>query len=160
MRPQNGVRATTLVIVALAVALVAGVVLRLTDSVHSTAGSLGPIGAVVMAFLAFGLLVLGWQVRQTRDGKADRPVSALRAARTLVLGQAGALTGAALVGWYGIQAALLAPSLDVPSQASAFWRLVAHAVLAALLAVAGMVVQSFCRITPGGRDDDPDSLGA
>lgn len=151
MRPHSGIRVTTLVIAGLVMAVVAWLVLR------GLAGG-GPlpepgwIGLVAMLFLGGGLLAAGWQVRQVRDGKPLAHVTPLRAARTLVLGQAGALTGAVLVGWYVANVLALLPDVDVESQRGRIWPFVAHAVVALLLSGAGMLVQRWCRLRP--RDDD------
>ena len=111
-----------------------------------------------MLFLGGGLLLAGWQVRKVRDGLSHPAVTPLRAARTLVLGQAGALTGAVLVGWYAANALVLLPDADVESQRGRIWLFVLHAVVALLLAVAGMVVQNWCRLRP--RDDEDEDQPA
>jgi hypothetical protein len=109
-----------------------------------------------MVFLGGGLLLAGWQVRKVRDGRPDPAITPLHAARTLVLGQAGALTGAVLVGWYAANALVLLPDGDVDSQRSRIWLFVLHAVVALLLAAAGMVVQAWCRLRPRDDEDDED----
>lgn len=114
----------------------------------------GWVALVVMVFLGGGLVVAGWQVKKVRDGTDEAAVSPLRAARTLVLGQAAALTGAVLVGWYVASILTLAPNADVESQRNRLLLFIAHAVVAALLSVAGMLVQRFCRLDDG--DDNPD----
>ena len=154
MRPHAGVRVTSLVLAGLATAVVAWLGLRLALGPGNVANPTW-IGVVVMAFLGGALVVAGWQVKQVRDGSADRPMTPLRAARTLVLGQAGALTGAVLAGWYAANVLALVPDSDVDSQRVRMWILAAHVVVAALLAAAGMLVQRWCRV---GRRDDDDEL--
>lgn len=151
MRPHSGIRVTTLVIAGLVMAVVAWLVLRGLAS-GGTLPEPGWIGLVAMLFLGGGLVAAGWQVRQVRDGKPLAHVTPLRAARTLVLGQAGALTGAVLVGWYVANVLALLPDVDVESQRGRIWPFVAHAVVALLLSGAGMLVQRWCRLRP--RDDD------
>lgn len=150
MNPHVGVRITTLVLAGVATTVVAWLGLRIV------AGTSGPepgwVGLAVMLFLAGGLLAAGWQVRQVRDGRPLAHVSPLRAARTLVLGQAGALTGAVLVGWYFANALVLLPDSDIESNRSRLWIFVAHVVVALLLTVSGMLVQRWCRLRR--RDDD------
>ena len=103
MRPHSGIRVTTLVLAAVAMTVLAWLVLRLMASGGSPVPEPGWVGAAAMLFLGGGLLLAGWQVRKVRDGSPNPAVTPLRAARTLVLGQAGALTGAVLVGWYVAQ---------------------------------------------------------
>ncbi|MGW5240765.1 DUF3180 domain-containing protein [Monashia sp. NPDC004114] len=158
MRPHSGIRATTLVLAGLAMTIVAWLVLRSVSSGGTSLPDPGWVAIAVMAFLAAGLLVAGWQVRKVRDGVGDGSVTPLRAARTLVLAQAAALTGAVLVGWYVANTLVLLPDADVESQRSRIWPFVAHAVVAALLAVAGMVVQRWCRVRP--RDEEDEGNGA
>ncbi|GAB3053756.1 hypothetical protein GCM10027053_12940 [Intrasporangium mesophilum] len=158
MKPHSGIRATTLVLAGLAMTIVAWLVLRSVSSGGTSLPDPGWVAIAVMAFLAAGLLVAGWQVRKVRDGAGDGSVTPLRAARTLVLAQAAALTGAVLVGWYVANTLVLLPDADVESQRSRIWPFVAHAAVAALLAVAGMVVQRWCRVRP--RDEEDEGNGA
>lgn len=152
MRPHQGVRVSTLVLAGLLTAVLAWAGLRFAG-----AGSVSDptwIGVVVMVFLGGGLLVAGWQVKQVRDGAAERPISPLRAARTLVLGQAGALTGAVLAGWYAANVLTLLPDSDIDSQRGRIWILAAHVLAAVLLSAAGMLVQRWCRVLPPAEDED------
>jgi hypothetical protein len=154
MRPREGLRVTTLVIVALVALIVGWAGMKWWLSSGHYVPDPGWVGLVVMAFLGGGVLVAGSQVKQVRDGRSLTTMSPIRAARTLVLGQAAALTGAALTGWYASNALLLLPDIDVESQLARLWPLLAHLALAVLLAVAGMVTQSMCRIKPPKRKDD------
>jgi MFS family permease len=158
VRPHSGIRVTTLVLAGLAMTVVAWLVLRWLSSNGSPVPEPGWVGAAAMLFLGGGLLLAGWQVRKVRDGRPDQAITPLRAARTLVLGQAGALTGAVLVGWYTANALVLLPDADVDSLRNRIWLFVLHAVVALLLAVTGMVVQAWCRLRP--RDDEDDDAGA
>lgn len=112
------------------------------------------VGLVV---LGGAVLTAGLQVRSYLRGR--RPsLDGLRAARTLVLAQAAALTGAGLTGWYVAQVLLVVGDLEVESMRSRAWGAGVAALLAALLAVAGCVVERWCRIaTP--HDDDPGAPG-
>jgi hypothetical protein len=150
------VRATTLVLAAVGMTVLVWLVLRLMSSGGSSVPEPGWVGAAAMLFLGGGLLVAGWQVRKVRDGLPNPAVTPLRAARTLVLGQAGALTGSVLVGWYLANVLVLLPDADVESQRGRIWPFLVHAVVAVLLAAAGMLVQAWCRLRP--RDDEDDDL--
>lgn len=154
MKPHPGIRVTTLVLTGLVVLVLAWVVLR-SAARGTGVPDPGWIGLVAMLFLGGGLLVAGWQVRKVRDGHAQAHVSPLRAARTLVLGQAGALTGAALVGWYLANVLVLLPDADIESQRDRVWPFVFHALVAVALSVAGMVVQRWCRVRPRGDEEEP-----
>lgn len=154
MRPHAGIRVTTLVLAGLAMTVVAWLVLRWVAA-GAAVPEPGWVGAAAMLFLAAGLVVAGRQVRTVRDGIPNPAVTPLRAARTLVLGQAGALTGAVLVGWYVANVLVLLPDADVESQRGRIWPFAAHAVVAVLLSAAGMLVQRWCRLRP--RDDDEDA---
>lgn len=156
MRPRDGLQATTLIIVGLVALLVSWVAVRWWVTGGHSVPDPGWLGLAVMAFLGGGILVAGAQVRSFRDGRSEVPISPLRAARTLVLGQAAALTGAALTGWYTGNILVLLPDADVESQLARIWPLLAHAVVALGLAVAGMVVQRWCRVRPPRHDDEGD----
>ncbi len=153
MRPHSSVRGSTLVLAALLTTVVAWLGLRWLAS-GDQVPSPGWVGLVVMLFLGGGLLVAGWQVRKVRDGGGDGSLTPLRAARTLVLGQAAALTGAVLVGWYAANFLVLLPDSDVSSQRDRAVLFAAHAVVAGGLSAAGMVVQLWCRIRPRDEDDE------
>lgn len=124
------------------------------------------------------VLLAGWQVRGsvqptpgrdsgTGDGpdlgtrapirRRAAPMSPQRARGTLVAAQASALGGAALVGWYLANAFLAAPNADVASIQSLLIRALASAGGAAVLAICGMVAQSWCRVPP--TDDDDEGRG-
>ncbi|WP_242493808.1 DUF3180 domain-containing protein [Sanguibacter massiliensis] len=95
----------------------------------------------------------GWAVRRYTQGR--RPsLSGLRAARTLVLAQSAALTGAALTGWYLAHVLLVAGDLDVAAlRGKALWAGLA-ALAAVTLTVAGVVVERWCRVRGSDGDDD------
>jgi hypothetical protein len=154
--PQSGIRATTLVIAGLLMATVSWLGLRWVSAGGNPMPDPGWVAIAVMLFLAGGLVVAGRQVRTVRDGGKVAHVTPLRAARTLVLGQAGALTGALLVGWYVANVLVLLPDADVDSQRARIWPYLLHIAVAAVLAGAGMLVQRWCRLRP--RDDDEDDL--
>lgn len=154
MNPRDGIRVTTLVIVALVTAVVAWLGLQWWLSSGPSLPDQGWLGLIAMVALAGVLLVHGWPVKKLRDGTTERFVSPLRAARTLVLAQAGALTGAALTGWYAAGVLVLLPDADIESVRTQIWVLFAHAVGSVGLAVAGMVVQSWCRLLPRDENDE------
>jgi hypothetical protein len=157
MRSRPGLQVTTVIIVGLVALILSWFGVRWwVASGHSIVDP-GWWGLVAMVFLGGGIIVAGTQVRNYRDGRSGVAMTALRAARTLVLGQAAALTGAALAGWYTGNVLVLLPDADIDSQLSRIWVLLAHAVVAVLLAVAGMLVQRWCRVRPRHDDDDDEN---
>lgn len=161
MRPREGLRVTTLVIVGLVALIIGWLGMRwwVSGGGHAVPEP-GWTGLAVMGFLGGGVVVAGLQVKQVRDGRRPVAMSPMRAARTLVLAQAAALTGAALAGWYASNALLLLPAVNVESQLARLWPLLAHLAVAILLSVAGMVTQWMCRIrSPKHRDEDDDDQG-
>ncbi|HEX5968289.1 MAG TPA: DUF3180 domain-containing protein [Intrasporangium sp.] len=156
MKPHTGIRASTLVLTGVAVLVLAWLVMRWVEGNSRSVPDPGWIGAAAMLFLGGGILVAGWQVRKFRDGVSGATMTPLRAARTLVLGQAAALTGAALTGWYTALLLVLLPDADIESQRSRMWPFVLHALVAVALAIAGLVVQRWCRIRPRDEGDEGD----
>lgn len=113
-------------------------------------------------WLSVGVLVVisgivvwfGRTVRTYQKGRARTPLNPMRAARTLALAQASALTGSAVLGWYVGEALVLLPDADLRAYQRLFVPLGAGVLAAVLLLVAGMVVQSWCRIKPPPDEDE------
>lgn len=126
------------------------------------------IGLVPMLLLTAVVLVAGWQVRRSVRGpdaltrwpsaliRQPREITPQRARGTLVAAQACALGGAVLVGLYLGNVALHVANSDVPSVQGQLLRAAGSAAAAAVLVVAGLVAQSWCRWPerPDGEDDD------
>jgi hypothetical protein len=127
----------------------------------TNAGNIPPrvpwVSVAVLVVVAGIVLWFGRTVRTYQKGRARRPLNPMRAARTLALAQAAALTGAAVLGWYGGQAVVLLPDADLRAYQHLFLPLGAGAAGGLLLLVAGMVVQSWCRVEP--PDDERDRGG-
>ena len=111
------------------------------------------VSAVLLAVMAALVFASGLPVRRFLRGQATRPLSPIRAARTVVLAQAAALTGSGVFGFYGAELLIVLPDLDIPSYSALAWRLAALCAGALLLAAAGMAVQRMCRIDRGDRGD-------
>jgi Protein of unknown function (DUF3180) len=148
-------RATSVVLTAVVAGVVGWLVLRAwLDNGHeplplpwtAVAGTLG----LVVAVIAAGLPVRRWQ-----QGRRDRALDPLVAARTVVLAKAAAYGGAVLAGWYAAQALTILP--DVVGARRTRLLLSSLAFLAACgLSVAGMVVQHWCRLPPTDEDQQGD----
>lgn len=103
------------------------------------------------------VLAAGWAVRQVRLGR--RRMDPRRAVRTAVLGQACAYAGALLAGVYvGYGSALLPDWSHAPRREAAIAAGLA-ALGGALMLVAGVIAERWCRIGPDD-DDDQGSNGA
>lgn len=122
-------------------------------------GELVPYPSLLAALLVLvmGGLVLwfAWPVRRhVRSADSTAPaLDALRAARAVVLAQAAALTGAAVLGWYAGQLLVVLGDLGLEANHGRAWRLGLQVLASAGLVVAGLVAQSWCRVPPR---DDPD----
>ena len=85
------------------VAAVAGLLSVLVWVIATGGGALVPappwVALLILLALAGGVLVVARPVRAYLKGTSRKPLDRLRAARVLVLGQAGALTGAVVGGW-------------------------------------------------------------
>ncbi|SDP69445.1 Protein of unknown function [Pedococcus dokdonensis] len=140
-----------------AIGLVVGLVSWLGWRLYLNAGHLlGPaswVSAVMIVAMAVLVIGAGLPVRRFLRGEARKPLSPIRAARTLVLAQAAALTGSAVFGWYAAQVAHTLADLDLPGYRSLLWRLLALSVASLVLAAAGMLTQRMCRVDgPDDRD--------
>jgi hypothetical protein len=148
------------------VTLVVGAVSWMGWRVYLGTGGLLPpatwISSVLLVVTAALVFAAGLPVRRFLQGRATKTLSPIRAARTLVLAQAAALTGAGVFGFYAAQVLLAVPDLDLKSYRTLLWQLLALCASAALLAGAGMATQRMCRIDSGdesrdegsGREDD------
>ena len=143
-----------------AIALVVGLLSWLGWRLYLNAGHLlGPsswVSPVLLVAMAVLVVSAGLPVRRFLRGEARKPLSPIRAARTLVLAQAAALTGSALVGWYAAQALHALADLSLPDYRTLLWQQLAECAAAVLLAGAGMATQRMCRVERPPRDDDRD----
>lgn len=141
-----------------ATALVVGAVSWIGWRIYLNTGALlGPaswISSVLLVLMAILVIGAGLPVRRFLRGEATKSLSPIRAARTLVLAQAAALTGAGVLGWYAAQVAHALAELSLPGYRELLWRLLTLCVSAALLAVAGMVTQRMCRVDPPDRGQE------
>ena len=157
----DGIRARTLIAVAVVVGGGSWVVLRLLQGCGRDLPSTSWVAVFIFVALALGLLLAGRPVKRLVAGRATRPVNPLYAARVLAMAQAAALAGAAIVGWYVAQVLMLIPDADIPSQQVQMLILGVLALAAAGLAAVGLVVQRWCRLEdddPGGSRDEVEHL--
>src|SRR6478609_2820808 len=136
----------------LLVAAVTGIIGFAMFAAITRTGELVPRPSLLSGVLlvAMGGLVL-WLARPVRrylQGRATTSLDPLRAARTVVLAQAAALTGSAAAGWYLGQLVVVLTDLSLEANRG---RLLP---LGALLAAAGLVAQRWCRIDPPDENDE------
>ncbi|MFE4464403.1 DUF3180 domain-containing protein [Oerskovia sp. NPDC056781] len=111
---------------------------------------------VALVALAAGVFWAGWAVRSYLKGR--RPsLDPLRAARTLVLAKAAALTGSLLAGWYLAQVVAVLGDLAIEARRDRAIAAGVAALCAVVLAVVGLVVEKFCQVPPD--DTDPANGG-
>lgn len=102
---------------------------------------------VTVLLLAAGTMRMGWAVRAYLNGK--RPdLTALRAARTLALAKAAALTGAILLGRYLATALAAAGDWAIPAQRERVIAALIAAVCALALTIAGLIAERWCQLPP------------
>lgn len=97
--------------------------------------------------LIFGRKVLVW-----RNGSRKKALNPILALRTLILAQACAYAGALSLGWHaGIFVDQLS-LVGVRSASGPLWGSLALMAGGIGMIVVGLVVESFCRLPPGGDD--------
>jgi hypothetical protein len=151
---RSGLRLRTALVVALAVGIGSGLLWAL----WARSGRLVPdpslLAAGLLVVIAALVLAMAWPVRRYLHGRARRLLDPVRAARTVALAQAAALTGAAAAGWYGGQLAAVVPDLDLVANHGRAWRLLLLTVVSLGLAAAGLVAQRWCRVQHRDEDDE------
>jgi hypothetical protein len=152
---RDGVRAPILTLVGVLTA-VGGYLIGLGIT-HD--GSLLPrppwFAGVLLVIMAVLVLWVARPVRRYLQGRATVPLDPIVAARTVVLAQAAALTGAAAAGWFLGQLAVVVGDLSLVANQSRILPFALLFLAAVGLAVAGMVAQHWCRIEPPDERDVP-----
>ncbi|WP_270887237.1 DUF3180 domain-containing protein [Pedococcus sp. 5OH_020] len=154
MNEGRGLRWSQLAAITVVVGVIAWMGWRLYLNRGHLLGPASWVSSVLIVVMAILVVAAGLPVRRFLRGEARRPLSPIRAARTLVLAQAAALTGAAVLGWYAAQAAHAISDLDLPGYRDLLWRLLALCVAALVLTAAGMLTQRMCRVEPPEDDTD------
>lgn len=152
---HHEIRVQTLAIVAAAAGLVSfGLFAMLTRS-----GDLVPrppvLAGVLLVVMAALVLWLARPVRRYLQGRATTSLDPLRAARTVVLAQAAALTGSAAAGWYAGQLVVVLTDLSLVANRSRILPLALLMAAGLALATAGLVAQRWCRVDPRDEDEAP-----
>jgi hypothetical protein len=148
----SGTRVTTVAVVGVVVGVASAALwLAITRT-----GRLVPappwLAALALVALAVLVLWFAWPVRRYLRSGGSRSIDPIRAARAVVLAQAGALTGGAAAGWYAGQVVAIATDLSLMVNQGRLWRVLLMVALAVALAVAGFVAQRWCRVDPPSQD--------
>jgi hypothetical protein len=152
----SGLRWSQLVSIALVVGLVSWIGWRFYLNAGHLLGPASWVSAVLIVAMAVLVVAAGLPVRRFLRGEARKTLSPIRAARTLVLAQAAALTGSAVLGWYAAQVAHALADVDLAGYRSLLWRLLALSAASMGLTAAGMLTQRMCRVDPpSDRDQRP-----
>ncbi|GAA2157084.1 hypothetical protein GCM10009845_00140 [Pedococcus bigeumensis] len=153
----SGLRWSQLVSITLVVGLVSWISWRLYLNAGHLLGPASWVSAVLIVAMAVLVVAAGLPVRRFLRGEARKTLSPIRAARTLVLAQAAALTGSAVLGWYAAQVAHALADVDLPGYRSLLWRLLALTAASLVLVAAGMLTQRMCRVDPPDDRDQRSS---
>ena len=119
-------------------------------------------GLLAVLAISGATLFLGLRVRRWQQGRRDRELDPIAAARTLVLAQAAAYAGALLLGWHaGIFIEQL-PLWSLRPGHAATWASLAMIAGGALMIFVGLLVERFCRLPPedsNGRGSNGRGFG-
>ena len=148
MNDGHGLRWSQLVALALVVGLLSWIGWRFYLNAGHLLGPASWVSSVLIVAMAILVIGAGLPVRRFLRGEARKTLSPIRAARTLVLAQAAALTGSAVLGWYAAQVAHALADVDLPGYRALLWRLLALTASSLVLAGAGMLTQRMCRVDP------------
>lgn len=149
---REGLRISTVLVVTVAVAVLSWGVGRWWLAEGHPALQIGWIAGALLLGMAVVVVVAGSRMWRMRRGRTH--VEPVVAARLLGLAQASALTGAITCGFYLGQAAALLPDRDFAGRGTLAVQHGVAALGALLLVVAGLLVQSWCRIDD--EDDETD----
>ncbi|WP_231687131.1 DUF3180 domain-containing protein [Arthrobacter alpinus] len=110
---------------------------------------------ITMGLIVVVCWILGLKVRRWRDGKRDKELDPLLAARTVVLAQACAYAGAVLFGWHLGILLNQVPTISMRADLGIVWQLLAMMAGGLCMVATGVVVERFCKLPP-----DDTELGA
>lgn len=147
------IRPAWLVAVAVVLAVLGWVATELTSRASLALPVLPLSSLATMGLIVVVCLILGLKVRRWRDGKRDKVLDPLMAARTVVLAQACAYAGAVLLGWHtGILLDQL-PTLGLRTELGVIWQMAALMAGGVVMVAVGVAVERFCKLPP--EDGEP-----
>lgn len=147
------IRPAWLVGVAVVLAVAGAVTTELTSRASIALPVLPLNSLITMGLIVVVCLILGLKVRRWRDGKREKALDPLMAARTLVLAQACAYAGAVLLGWHVGILLDQVPSIGLRSDLGIIWHMAAMIGGGLVMVAVGLVVERFCKLPP----DAPES---
>lgn len=148
----------SLIAVLVAVALVGWLVLRALEARSVYLPEVPWLVDVAILALAGAVFWAGWIVRSYQKG--NRPsLDGLRAARTLVLAKAAALTGALLGGWYLAQVLVVLGDLAIEPRRDRAIAAGIAVLCSVVLAVVGLIAEKFCELPPVDKDRSSSDEG-
>ncbi len=151
----RGLRVSTVLTTGAATALLAFLALRWWVGQGNPLPASSLTVAALMAVLGCAELLVALRIRRGVAGTSKRPLDALWTHRMLLIGQAAALTGGVVAGWYLAVAGVVYPDLDAESVRRVAWAALALAGGGVVLSVGGFAIQAACRIDPPDADE-PD----
>lgn len=147
---RQGLKVSTALLVALAVTVLSWGLGRWWVSGGNPALQIGWLAGALLLGMAVVVIVTGARMWRMRHGRTH--VEPVVAARVLGLAQASALTGAIMAGVYLGQALVLLPDINFAGRGGLVLRFGFAALGGLVMTIAGLVVQSWCRV--GGDDED------
>lgn len=148
----------SLIAVLVAVALVGWLVLRALEARSVYLPEVPWLVDVAILALAGAVFWAGWIVRSYQKG--NRPsLDGLRAARTLVLAKAAALTGALLGGWYLAQVLVVLGDLAIEPRRDRAIAAGIAVLCSVVLSVVGLIAEKFCELPPVDKDRSSSDEG-
>ena len=113
---------------------------------------LSPVALVAIILVAGAALFLGLRVRSWRNGRRDRELDPIAAARTVVLAQSLAYAGALLLGWHAAIFLTQLPLWSLRPGHAGTWSSLAVSVGGILMIATGLTVERFCKLPPVDKD--------
>lgn len=144
----RGLPLRTVLVVALVTAVLAYLFLSWWTGAFGAAPTPSPVVAAMLAVLGIAEFVVARRIRRGVEGADDSRLDPLWAHRMLLMGQAAALTGAVVGGWYLGLLGVLIPDVDAASVRTAAWYTGAMCLGSALLTAGGLRIQSVSRLDP------------
>nr|WP_231707283.1 DUF3180 domain-containing protein [Arthrobacter sp. zg-Y919] len=118
----------------------------------SPAPVLSSVALVAIILVTGATLVLGLRVRRWRNGRRDRELDPIAAARTVVLAQALAYAGALLLGWHAAVFLAQLPLWSLRPGHAATWASLTVSIGGILMIATGLTVERFCKLPPEDKD--------
>lgn len=147
-----------LVTIALVVGVIAALVLRGIDGRGHLPPPVSPVTVLVPVAFAVFLLLRGRAVRRL-VAREPTSMTAVGAARVVMLAKACALVGSALAGYFAAHVLVSLGNLSGPLPREHAWSSGLALVGSVVLVVVALVVERWCEVPPPEGDDERDVRG-